>query len=121
MWTTPPGAWPMPCWPSSGVGTRTSSRGWRAASVACGTGPVASGGAPNGAKPCTQPAVREVGDWAKLKPLDPGQGALGRELEALRLILDGRSDDVPVFHTVFTPLTIARKLAGERLAQDLRD
>jgi len=28
---------------------------------------------------------------------------------------------VPVFHTVFTPLTIARKLAGERLAQDLRD
>jgi uroporphyrinogen decarboxylase len=46
---------------------------------------------------------------------------LGRELEALRLILNGRSDDVPVFHTVFTPLTIARKLAGERLAQDLRD
>ena len=82
---------------------------------------VAYQGSPNGAKACTQHAVREVGHWAKLKPLDPGQGVLGRELEALRLILKGRSDDVPVFHTVFTPLTIARKLAGERLAQDLRD
>lgn len=82
---------------------------------------VAYQGSPNGAKTCTHHAVREVSDWEKLKPLDPGQGALGRELEALRLILMGRSDDVPVLHTVFAPLTIARKLAGERLAGDLRD
>jgi uroporphyrinogen decarboxylase len=82
---------------------------------------VAYQGSPNGAKTCTQHAVRQVSDWAKLKPLDPGQGALGRELEALRLILKGRSDDVPVLHTVFAPLTIARKLAGDRLAGDLRD
>jgi uroporphyrinogen decarboxylase len=82
---------------------------------------VAYQGSPNGAKTCTQHAVRQVSDWAKLKPLDPGQGALGRELEALRLILKGRSDDVPVLHTVFAPLTIARKLAGDRLAGDLRE
>ena len=82
---------------------------------------VAYLGSPNGAKTCTQHAVRQVSDWAKLKPLDPGQGALGRELDALRLIRDGRADDVPVLHTVFAPLTIARKLAGERLAEDLRD
>ena len=82
---------------------------------------VAYRGSPNGAKTCTQHAVRSVTDWAKLKPLDPGQGALGRELEALRLILEGRSDDVPVLHTVFAPLTIARKLAGDRLLGDFRD
>ena len=82
---------------------------------------VAYQGSPNGAKTCTQHAVREVSDWAKLRLLEPGQGALGRELEALRLILAGRSDDVPVLHTVFAPLTIARKLAGDRLANDLRD
>jgi uroporphyrinogen decarboxylase len=82
---------------------------------------VAYQGSPNGAKTCTQHAIQQVSDWAKLKPLDPGQGALGRELEALRLIREGRSDDVPVLHTVFAPLTIARKLAGERLAGDLRD
>src|SRR5438046_7515092 len=82
---------------------------------------VAYRGSPNGAKTCTQHAIRYVSDWAKLKPLDPGRGALGRELEALRLILSGRSDDVPVLHTVFAPLTIARKLAGEQLDRDLRD
>jgi uroporphyrinogen decarboxylase len=82
---------------------------------------VAYRGSSNGAKTCTQHAVRSVTDWAKLKPLDPGQGALGRELEALRLILAGRSDDVPVLHTVFAPLTIARKLAGDRLLGDFRD
>lgn len=82
---------------------------------------VAYQGSPNGAKTCTQHAVRQPGDWARIKPLDPGRGALGRELEALRLILRGRTDDVPVLHTVFAPLSIARKLAGERLSEDLRD
>ena len=82
---------------------------------------VAYQGSPNGAKICTEHAVKQTADWARLKPLDPGRGALGRELEALRLILSGRSDDVPVLHTVFAPLTIARKLAGEQLDRDLRD
>ena len=82
---------------------------------------VAYGGSPNGAKTCTQHAVQSVADWTELEPLEPGQGALRRELEALRLILEGRSDDVPVLHTVFAPLTIARKLAGDRLPGDLTD
>jgi uroporphyrinogen decarboxylase len=82
---------------------------------------VAYRGSPNGAKTCTQHAIRQVSDWAKLKPLDPGHGALGRELEALRLILTGREDDVPVLHTVFAPLTIARKLSGDRLLGDLTE
>jgi uroporphyrinogen decarboxylase len=82
---------------------------------------VAYQGSPNGAKTCTQHAVGQPADWARIKPLDPGRGALGRELEALRHILRGRSDDVPVLHTVFAPLTIARKLAGDRLDHDLRD
>ncbi len=81
---------------------------------------VAYTGSPNGAKQCTEHAVRTAGDWARIKPLDPGAGALGRELEALRLIVAGKSDDVPVLHTVFSPLTIARKLAGDRLREDLR-
>ena len=77
---------------------------------------VAYRGSPSGAKTCTQHAIRQVSDWAKLKPLDPGQGALGRELEALRLIHAGREDDVSVLHTGFAPLTIARKLSGDRLS-----
>jgi uroporphyrinogen decarboxylase len=81
---------------------------------------VAYTGAPSGAKQCVEHAVRTASDWARIRPLDPGAGALGRELDALRMIVAGKADDVPVLHTVFSPLTIARKLAGDRLAKDLR-
>lgn len=81
---------------------------------------VAYTGSPNGAKQCTEHAVNAPGDWARIKPLDPGAGALGRELEAVRLIRAGRHDDAPILHTVFSPLSIARKLAGDRVIDDLR-
>jgi uroporphyrinogen decarboxylase len=81
---------------------------------------VAYAGSPNGAKQCVEHAVRTTGDWARIKVLDPGAGALGRELDALGRIVRGRGDDAPILHTLFSPLTIARKLAGERLAEDLR-
>jgi uroporphyrinogen decarboxylase len=80
---------------------------------------VAYTGSPNGAKQCTEHAVKTTGDWARIRPLDPGAGALGRELEALRLVIEGRTEDVPVLHTLFSPLTVARKLAGDRLSSDL--
>jgi uroporphyrinogen decarboxylase len=81
---------------------------------------VAYAGSPNGAKQCTTHAVRALADWARIKPLDPGAGALGRELEAVRLIRAGRHDDAPILHTVFSPLSVARKLAGDRVLDDLR-
>jgi uroporphyrinogen decarboxylase len=81
---------------------------------------VAYLGSPIGARECTRHAVQSLGDWARIKPLDPGAGALGRELEAIRLIRQGRPDDAPILHTVFSPLTVARKLAGDRLRGDLR-
>ena len=77
-------------------------------------------GSPYGAKQCREHAVQSLADWAHLKPLDPGAGALGRELDAVRLIARGRHDDAPILHTVFSPLSIARKLAGDRLVDDLR-
>ena len=80
---------------------------------------VAYQGSPNGAKTCTDHAVKTTADWDRVRTLDPGAGALGRELEALRLIVRGRGDDAPALHTLFSPLTIARKLAGDRLDADL--
>jgi uroporphyrinogen decarboxylase len=82
---------------------------------------VAYHGAVNGAKQCTRHAVQKRADWARITTLDAGAGALGRELEAVRLIVRGRVDDAPVLHTLFSPLTIARKLAGDRVLSDLRE
>ena len=81
---------------------------------------VAYQGSPNGAKQCTKHAVQGRADWARIRALDPGAGALGRELEAVRLIARGRADNAPILHTLFSPLTVARKLAGDRLVEDLR-
>lgn len=81
---------------------------------------VAYTGLPSGAKQCTSHAVKTSADWARLRPLDPGAGALGRELEAVHLIAKNRADDALILHTLFSPLTVARKLAGERLAEDMR-
>src|SRR5436190_13907789 len=78
-------------------------------------------GATSGAKQCKRHAVQKRADWARIKTLDVGAGALGRELEAVRLIVRGRHDDAPVLHTLFSPLTIARKLAGDRVIGDLRE
>src|SRR5215510_915629 len=81
---------------------------------------VAYLGSPNGAKQCTEHAVKSRADWARIRPLDPGAGALGRELEAVRGIRTGRADDAPILHTAFSPFTIARKLSGDRVRDDLR-
>lgn len=77
-------------------------------------------GSPNGARQCIAHAVNQPHDWARIRTLDPGAGALGRELDALRRIARGRHDDAPVLATIFSPLTIARKLRGEALVDDLR-
>jgi uroporphyrinogen decarboxylase len=82
---------------------------------------VAYTGLPQGAKRCISHAVQTTADWQRIKPLDPGAGALGRELEAIRLIAKGRPDDAPILHTVFSPLTIARKLGDDQVNRDLRD
>jgi uroporphyrinogen decarboxylase len=67
------------------------------------------------------PAVAEAGEWRHLPLLDPRTGALGRELEALRLVVVGLAGQAPCLMTVFSPLTLAYKLAGERLIVHLRE
>ena len=60
-------------------------------------------------------------DWYELQSLDPLQGALGRQLECLRLIGRELGDDVPFIQTIFNPLSQARYLAGDaRLFAHLR-
>jgi uroporphyrinogen decarboxylase len=57
-------------------------------------------------------AVQSPEDWRKIKPLPPTAGALGEQLEALRLIKDGLHGEIPFVETVFTPLSVAARLTG---------
>lgn len=72
-----------------------------------------------------KPAVASTAQWTDLPRLDVHQGALGRELETIRLTAAGVGGAVPVLMTVFSPLTVAHKLAGDgtsgrRIVDDLR-
>lgn len=56
--------------------------------------------------------VQEPEDWMALKPLDPTQGGLGRQLECLRLLGEAFGEEVPFVQTIFSPLAQAKNLAG---------
>lgn len=83
---------------------------------------VAYRGSPDGSRACIDHAVKHPDGWKRIRILDPEAGALGRELTCLREVVKGRRDDAPVIQTVFSPLTITKKLAGEeRFLEDLRE
>ena len=65
--------------------------------------------------------VQRPEDWHALQEPDVARGVLGRELRALRLIREGVGPEVPVLQTVFSPLTIAKQLAGDLVFEHLRE
>jgi uroporphyrinogen decarboxylase len=77
-------------------------------------------GGANGAREVIKPAIAHTDDWLKLRDLDVREGSYGRQNEALRKTAQALDGEVPLLQTVFSPLTTARKLAGERLFDDLR-
>lgn len=56
--------------------------------------------------------VRTPADLAAIRPVPPDAGALGEQLEALRLIRRELGPDVPMLATIFNPLSIAADLVG---------
>ena len=58
--------------------------------------------------------VQEQGDWRRLRPLNPNKGALGEQLQALRLIGSELKGEAYFIHTIFNPLSVAKYLAGNK-------
>jgi len=78
---------------------------------------------PDGHRPCARCAVRQPDDWKTIRPLDPTTApGWAQHLEVIvRMGFDRRIGDAPVLPTLFSPLSLARKLSGDRLAADLRE
>jgi uroporphyrinogen decarboxylase len=69
-----------------------------------------------------RPVIRKPEDWRNLTTLSSTTGSYGQTLEAIKLLTDQLDkEDAPVLMTVFSPLTIAYKLAGDALLDHLRD
>jgi uroporphyrinogen-III decarboxylase len=68
----------------------------------------------------THAPVGSADDLARLPAADPREGALGEQLEALRLIRAAVGSDVPILWTVFAPPMILPMLARGGRDQALR-
>ena len=76
---------------------------------------------PDGHRGCASHGVRDPADWKKIRPLPMTDTGWAGHLESLlRVGVDQRAD-APVLPTVFSPLSLARKLSGERLGYDLKE
>ena len=77
---------------------------------------IASGGA---ARVVKSP-IAAADDWGGVRRLDVTAGAFGRELTHLARLVERAGPDLPVLATVFSPLTIAKKLCPEGFEGYLR-
>ena len=69
-----------------------------------------------------KPVVTDPADWRDLAGLNPTDGTYSEVLEAVTLIKNQlNEEDAPVLMTIFSPMTIAYKLAGDILFEHLQD
>lgn len=68
-----------------------------------------------GTRTVTFQPVKSPADWEALTPLDPGQGMLGEQIRALQLIGESARAQTPFLATVFSPLSMAKHLAGNEV------
>ena len=66
-------------------------------------------------------AVSSAENWLGLRVLKPDEGALGRELKTLARVASALKGEIPVLMTVYSPITLAFKLAGPETLRHLRE
>lgn len=65
--------------------------------------------------------VNDWRDWNHIKPIEMDHPVFQRERDAIQRIRHALGKDAPIMQTIFSPLSCARTLAGDRLVQDLRE
>lgn len=65
--------------------------------------------------------IDDIRQWGDLKALPATYGTYGKTLQIAHYVRkELRGEDIPFIQTIFSPLTIAKKLAGERTLSDMR-
>jgi uroporphyrinogen decarboxylase len=76
---------------------------------------------PDGHRPCARHAISAPEDWKKIRPVKMESTGWATHLETIiRCVVDRRAD-CPAMPTVFSPLSLARKLSGDRLNYDIAE
>ena len=58
--------------------------------------------------------IKTASDWKRLRPLEPDEGALGEQLQALQLINHSIGYEAYFVQTIFCPLGVAKYLVGNK-------
>ncbi|KQL37631.1 uroporphyrinogen decarboxylase family protein [Psychrobacillus sp. FJAT-21963] len=66
-------------------------------------------------------AIEKVEDWANLEVLPPIYGTYGKQLQLTKYVAAEVKNEIPFVQTIFSPLTVARKLGGDRLILDMKE
>jgi uroporphyrinogen decarboxylase len=74
-------------------------------------------GARGGTRTTRRFPISSPDDWQTLKPLDVQTGFHGQVIDAIGLTRSALSPEVPLLHTIFSPLTIAMKLSNARAVE----
>lgn len=64
--------------------------------------------------------INDIEDWKHLDPLPATYGTYGKQLQLSQQMCRRLKEDIPYVQTIFTPLTVAKKLAGPRVFEDMR-
>ncbi|MCA9882481.1 MAG: hypothetical protein KC708_05905 [Anaerolineae bacterium] len=67
-----------------------------------------------------RPITRSL-DWTALRVVEPTRGVISQQLNCVQVIKEQLSNDIPIVFQLYSPLTLAAKLAGsQQLLQHLR-
>jgi len=64
--------------------------------------------------------IKTIKDWQKIEEFPAHYGTWGKQVQLSRYIKKQIGDEVPFVQTIFSPLTTARKLAGDRIFSDMK-
>lgn len=78
--------------------------------------------AKGGVAKITKTLIQRAEDFKQVKEVSIEEGALRREQEYLRLLIEKlEGEDVPVIFTIFSPITTANKMCGNKLLQYIEE
>ena len=66
-------------------------------------------------------AIKKVDDWNNIRKLSGVHGNWGKQLQLAEEVVKLVNGKTPVMQTIFSPLTTAKKLAGDRLINDMEE
>lgn len=69
----------------------------------------------------SKPGIEQAEDWKKLQVLPAIYGTYGKQLQLAQYVSEQVKDEIPFVQTIFSPLTVALKLAGDRLLLDMKE